>query len=46
MNAKNIEEIARNFLGQHYSVHSITKKTRENGIWFVDALVSAFGEKQ
>jgi len=43
MDAKRAEEIARNFLQQHYSVFDI-KTTFENGVWLMEAQTSAFGE--
>ena len=40
-----IEQRARNFLEQHYCVLYIKKRGKDNGVWEVEATVSAFGEK-
>ena len=40
---KGAEEIARNFLQQHYSVHGI-KTILENGVWLVEAETSGHDE--
>ena len=44
MDAKRAEQIARNFLQQYHSIFYI-KTNFENGIWLIEAKVSAFGER-
>jgi len=44
IDAKQAEQITRNFLEQYYSVFD-TKSTFENETWLVSAKTSAFGQR-
>jgi len=45
MDGKDIEEIARTFLSQNYSVVRIEKSKLVNQTWIVEVLVSSYDKK-